>query len=185
MSYGIIPYRVNLKRVAALIGTTDTSTRKKVIKHCSKRAALIDDLADSDNAPQFMEVVEELLDGKATHERYGFMYWYALESFITLLGQRLDNTYWKRIPAGEMDFFFQKFNLFNAALPLPMSIPKPNDMPIVFVLPASEITNDFKAMVVNMMLKRESNYENIQLLEVVEWIESAKRYKQDLVLFYY
>lgn len=180
MGYGIMPYRVNLDRLATRFGTSNKPKRREIVKECSRRANSIDsDAAHYQNAPKFMEIVEELLDGKATHEKFGWMYWYAIEGFCEVLGRPMMNDQWARIPTTEMDFFYENFSLWDIPN-APMTIPTPNDFPTVFVLHPERISDEF----IQTTLK-EAVPEYFQYGQIKSWLEAAKQYKQDLVLFYY
>lgn len=180
MGYAISAYRVNLERVESRFGIADKPKRRKIINRCAARKASIDELASyKTDAPKFMEIVEELLDGKATHERFGFMYWYAIECFIEELGREMvprDN-YWSGRNL-DLDFFYKHFSLYS--IPAPMTIPTPDDFPTVFVLDSELISDEF----IQTTLK-EAVPEYFQYGQIKSWLQDAKRYKQDLVLYYY
>jgi hypothetical protein len=180
MGYAISAYRVNLERVESRFGIADKPKRRKIINRCAARAASIDELGSyKTDPPKFMEIVEELLDGKATHERFGFMYWYAIECFMEELGREMvprDN-YWEGRNL-DLDFFYKHFSLWS--IPAPMTIPTPDDFPTVFVLPAERITEEFMTTTVNAAVP-----EYFQRGQLQSWLKNSKQYKQDLVLFYY
>ena len=186
MGYGIMPYRVNLDRVTSLIGTSKEHVREDVKSYCSRRASRIDSLSSSgENDPKFMDIVEELLDGKATHKHYGFMYWYAIEDFIKMCGTMMVNTELVSVRAGDMDFFFRKFKMNNHfRSPLTFSIPTPDEFPTVLVKLSSEIDEflmtTFKEAPLKFPQFSETEYEQIQ-----SWLVEAKQNEQDLVLYYY
>ncbi len=174
MSYGITPYRINLERLSTRFGNTNTAKRWKVRSSCNRRAGQIDAI-DTD-APSLDQFALDLLDAKISHPGYGYKYWYALEAFMDELGARIPNRHW--YPASA-DFFWNndKFNLYD--IDAPMSIPKPDDFPVVFVLRAANMTDELKTDLENGIEDAD------QLAELKSWIADAKRYKQDLALFYY
>lgn len=174
MSYGIMPYRVNLDRVKSRFGCTVSSKRSKIKKACARYAKQIDEW-DDENTPTMMEIVEELLDGKATHANLGYKYWYALKGFMEDLGRFMSNREW--YPASADVFFdLSEFGLYN--IDAPMKIPTPDDFPTVFVLKSENMTPDLD-------LKLQQKLSGGQLREIQSWINEAKQYKQDIVLYYH
>ncbi|MCU0392749.1 MAG: hypothetical protein MUE81_16695 [Thermoflexibacter sp.] len=178
MGYGIMPYRVSVERLNTCFGTDDKAKRSKIKKNCLTRATSIDNLDYNGTAPKFMDIVEELLDGKATHgDKYGYLYWYAIEGFIEVLGRPLYNADW--YPASA-DIFWEHKDFAPYYLGAPIKIPTPYDaIPVVFVLKNAFITNELEQ---SLRSKLSDNYQSAQ---VWGWLRDAKRYKQDLVLFYY
>ncbi len=176
MSYGIMPYRVSLSRLRTRFGITVTAKRTKVRKACYILGRNVDQMDSSPEAPVFNDIVTELLDGKATHSKYGYKYWYAIKGFVESLGQFLNNSEW--YPADADVFWKTKaFKLYD--IDAPMKIPSPDDFPTVFVLRAENMTDKL----LKELEKELGNGE--QYWQVSGWIQEAKRYKQDLVLFYH
>jgi hypothetical protein len=176
MSYGIMPYRVSLSRLRTRFGMTDKKKRSKTRGACYHLRQSVDELDSSENAPKFDEIVVELLDGKAEHSKYGYKYWYAVKGFVESIGQFLNNSEW--YPADASVFWNSKsFKLYD--IDAPMRIPTPDDSPTVFVLRAENMTDDLLKE-----LEEKIGY-NEQFWQVSSWIRDAKRYKQDLVLFYH
>lgn len=176
MSYGIMPYRVSLSRLSTRFGLTVTAKRRKVRNACHHIGRNVDEMASSDDTPKFNDIVTELLDGKVAHEKYGYIYWYAIKGFIESIGQFLNNSEW--YPA-DVDVFWnnKSFKLYD--IDAPMKIPTPDDSPTVFVLRAENMTDEL----LKELEKELGNGE--QYWQVSSWIREAKRYKQDLVLFYH
>jgi len=176
MSYGIMPYRVSLSRLKTRFGCTVSNKRSKIKKACARYAEQIDSW-DDEGVPTTMEIVTELLDGQATHNRLGHKYWYALKGFIEDLGSFLYNSEW--YPASSDVFFsLNEFKLYD--IDAPMKIPSPDDFPTVFVLREENMTPELEEK-----LNKELASEEAQLRQVLNWIKEAKRYKQDLVLYYH
>jgi hypothetical protein len=174
MSYGIMPYRVSLDRVRSRFGCSVSSKRSKIKKACARYASQIDEW-DDENTPKMMEIVEELLDGKATHSNLGYKYWYALKGFIEDLGRFMMNREW--YPADADAFWdIEEFRLYD--IDAPMKIPRPDDFPTVFVLRSENMTPDLD-------LKLQQKLSGGQLIEVQGWIREAKQYKQDIILYYH
>jgi hypothetical protein len=176
MSYGIMPYRVSLSRLQTRFGNPDKAKRRKTRDACVRYAREIDELDSAPDAPTFMQVVDDLLDGKVEHPNYGHKYWYALKGFIESIGKFLNNNYW--YPASADVFWdIDAFKLYD--IDAPMKIPSPADFPTVFVLRGDRMTDKLLKELEEKIEDRE------QFLQVAAWIKEAKRYKQDLVLFYH
>lgn len=175
MGYGIMAYRVSLSRLKSRFGVSVSSKKSSIRKKCFPIGRRIDDMG-SDDAPRLMQVVEELLAAKVEHPEYAYLYWYALKGFIEDLGAPMSNSAW--YPA-EADLFYElpEFKLYD--IDAPMALPRPDDFPVVFVLRAEQNTQA-------LVEKMHSNIkEPEQLQEVLNWLQSAQRYKQDLVLYYH
>lgn len=171
-----MPYRVSLSRLQTRFGITVTAKRSKVRKSCYHLARSVDDIDSSDDAPKFNDIVTELLDGKAEHPKYGYKYWYAIKGFVESLGQFLHNDQW--YPADAEVFWNTKsFKLYD--IDAPMKIPTPDDFPTVFVLRAENMTDEL----LKELEEKLGNGE--QYWQIASWLREAKRYKQDLVLFYH
>ncbi len=174
MGYGITAYRANMQRVATRFGIKVSKKKSPVRKACRPRAAAIDELYD-DEPPLFLDIVEELLDGKAEHEDQGARYWYAYEGFVQALGQRLANN---EFYPGDAEPFVSHsaFRIYD--IDAPMDIPHPDDFPMVLTLRKDAMTDDVVAEVVAEMSAEQGRQFSF-------WIKEARQYKQDLVLFYY
>ena len=174
MSYGIMPYRVNLARVGTRFGNEKTNKRTKAKTACLR---YLYELGDELVPPSNKELVSEMIDdSKALHKNLGYKYWYAIKGLVEHLGSPLSNRAW--YPASA-DFFWDNpfFKLYD--IDSPMKIPEPDDFPIVFVLRYAAMSDDFLAMCEEKLEDEE------QLNEMKSWIKQAKRYRQDLVLFYH
>lgn len=176
MSYGIIPYRISLDRLQSRIGMNDIAKKNKLKESCIRHSKNIDSLANSAETPKFMDIVDELLNGKINHINFGYIYWYAIKYFIEDLGNSLPNTQWYPSSA-EIFFEHPSFDLYG--IDFVMTIPKPEDFPTVFVLPNEKmdelLINSLKEKIVNVG----------QFSELNNWIVLAKKYKEDLVLYYH
>lgn len=175
MSYGIIPYRVSLGRLATRFGHPDPKKRSR-IKSGAMRYAKTVDQWDSEDSPKMKEIVAELLDGKATHERYGHKYWYAIKGLVEDIGRLLNNSAW--YPCSP-DIFFESelFSLYD--IDAPMKIPTPDDFPVVFVL-------RYENMDPEKIDKFTWQVEDGAARYILrDWIYGARKYKTDLVLFYH
>ncbi len=174
MGYGIIPYRVGLERLQSRLGTQDEARKNKLRGVCLKKAKDIDNLGSVDTPP-FMEIVEELLDGKAT-QTTGYLYWYAIKCFIDDLGIMLNNNQWYPASADEL-WKIGDFALYDIGAP--MKIPQAEDFPVVFVLSKEKMTQQLPGTL------EERIADQAQRTQFQNWIKEAQAYKQDLVLFYH
>lgn len=174
MGYGIMPYRVSLSRLQTRLG--NINKRNKTRGDCARYARGIDELDSAPDAPTFMQVVDNLLDGKVDYPNYGHKYWYAIKGLIESLGQFLNNNCWCPSPA-DVFWNIEAFKLYD--LGTPMRIPSPDDFPVVFVLRGYNMTDELLKELEEKIEDQE------QFLQVAAWIKEAKRYKQDLVLFYH
>ena len=174
MSYGIMPYRVNLARVGTRFGNEKTAKRQKARNACFRHLSQYD--TDGSNVMNHTLVKEMINEAKASHQNCGHRYWYALKGLIEDMGRLLNNRAW--YPASA-DFFWDNpfFKLYD--IDSPMEIPEPDDFPVVFVLRYAAMSDDFLAMCEEKLEDEE------QLSEMKSWIKQAKRYRQDLVLFYH
>jgi hypothetical protein len=129
-----------------------------------------------DDGPAYMEIVEDLLDGKATFKHHGAWYWYAIEQIIADLGRRLSNGSWY---PGNSEPFWSHASCCMNDIDSPMQIPAPDDFPSVFVIRNSALSDE---LVVDF---REKISDEDQFSEFSRWVKEAQRYKQDLVMFYY
>ncbi|HHG83688.1 MAG TPA: hypothetical protein ENJ82_02970, partial [Bacteroidetes bacterium] len=121
MGYGITPIRVNLGRLASRFGNTNSGKRSKARRACAPNASDIDSIFGGDG-PSYMEIVEELLDAKASHKDMGAKYWYAIEGLATHLGRVMYNSAW--YPASADAFWdISAFKLYD--IDAPMDIPNP------------------------------------------------------------
>jgi hypothetical protein len=136
----------------------------------------IDSLANDADTPKFMDIVEELLTGKINLTNYGYIYWYAIKYFIEELGQSLSNTHW--YPAS-VDVFFEHPSFILYGIDFARTIPKPEDFPTVFVLHKEKMDDEL-----NFSLKEKVGNVS-QSSELIGWIGLAKKYKEDLVLYYH
>ena len=171
-----MPYRVSLSRLRTRFGLTVTAKRSKVRKFCYHLARSVDEMDSSNDAPKFHDIVTELLDGKAEHLNYGYKYWYAIKGFVESIGQLLPNDQW--YPADASIFWnTNAFKLYD--IDAPMKIPTPDDFPTVFVLRAENMTNELLTELVNKLGNDKPYW------QIAGWIQQAKRYKQDLILFYH
>ena len=178
MGYSITPYRVSLERLSTYFGIEDKGKRSKIRAVCRRKADNIDELAYGEAIPKFMDIAEELLDGKVTHNQYGYLYWYAIEGFMEVLGSVMYANDW--IHASEEAQVFWKhreFVLYD--IDAPMEIPTPIDFPTVFVLHNNLLSDE---LVKSLEQEITNSY---QIAQLKNWIKEAKRYKQDLVLYYY
>ncbi|MCI5054716.1 MAG: hypothetical protein MRY83_01340 [Flavobacteriales bacterium] len=173
MSYGIMPYRVNLERLSTRFGNPKSNKRSKARLACKEAVRGMDD----DEDVSFDEIIKEMIDeAKASHENLGYMYWYALKGLIEDLGSFMTNSSW--YPAS-CDIFYDSKDITLYDIDSPMDIPTPDDFPTVFVFRKENMKEENIADLLNSLedsdQKREFNH----------WIEEAKRYKQDLVLYYH
>jgi hypothetical protein len=174
MGYGIMPYRVSLERLRSRLGTQDEARKIRLRSVCLKKANNMDRLGSA-GTPSFMEIVEELLNGKATHDT-GYLYWYAIKCFIEDLGVLLDNNKWSPASADEL-WEIGEFALYDIGAP--MKIPQADDFPVVFVLSQEKLTQ-------NLLNTLEEKIKNqAQRTQFQNWIKEAQTYEQDLVLFYH
>jgi uncharacterized protein YaaR (DUF327 family) len=80
-------------------------------------------------------------------------------------------------PPCDVFFDIEAFKLYD--VDAPMKIPNPADFPVVFVLRGDNMTDELLKELEEKIEDQE------QFLQVADWIKEAKRYKQDLVLFYH
>lgn len=175
MSYGISPYRISLSRLATRFGNPNSGKRSKARRACASISSNMEDMFE-DDGPSYMDIVEELLEGKATHPNHGAWYWYAIEQMINELGRWLPNNNW--YPADPEAFWSHSAcNLYD--IDSPMDIPTPDDFPTVFVIRFAELGDGL------LEGFREKIADDDQFSEFSYWVKEAKRYKQDIVMFYY
>lgn len=174
MGYGITVYRVSLQRLCTRLGTQDKARKNRLREVCLKRAKNMDSLGH-ETTPSFMEIVEELLDGKATYKT-GYLYWYAIQSFVDDLGVSLANNHWYPASA-EIFWDIKDFVLYE--INAPMKIPQPDDFPLVFVLKHQNMKPELQHIL------QEKIQNQAQLTQFQYWIKEAQTYKQDLILYYH
>lgn len=92
MSYAPTAFAVDLDRVRALWGSKDMKLVAKVVaKHSDeiteKNEWFEDDIAKG--APTVIDALAEIVNGKCTQKKHGFMYAYALELACNVIGTNL------------------------------------------------------------------------------------------------
>jgi hypothetical protein len=175
MGYGITAYRVNLDRLQTRFGVKDSKKRNTMLKACYGRRNSIDELGD-ESSPRFIDYANDLLNGTVSYPGNGFKYWYAIECFIGELGHLLNNNAWYPSPC-DILFDFNEIKLYDIGRPL--RIPGSDDFPTVFVLRKENMTDEF------IRSFEEKHNDADQVYAMKNWIDQAKRYKQDLVMYYY
>lgn len=170
-----MPIRVNLGRLRTRFGSTNSGKRSKIRRACAGIAANVDDLFE-ENDPAYMDLVEELLDGKATHENMGAKYWYAIKEMAESLGKWLNNSEW--YPASP-DLFWNHSAIHLYDIDAPMIVPSPDDFPAVFTLRNADMTDELLEEFKNLI------EDEAQFRQFSGWVTDARRYKQDLLMFYY
>ncbi len=176
MAHGILPYRISLERLQSRIGLNDIAKENKIKEGCIRHAKNIDSLANDGETPKFMDIVEELLTGKINHTEYGYIYWYAIKYFIEDLGQSLPNSNWYPSSA---DLFFDNPSFILYGIDFTRTIPKPEDFPTVFVLNKEKMNDEL------LISLKEKIADMGQFSELTSWIVTAKKYKEDLVIYYH
>ncbi len=173
-----MPYRVSLELLRDCFGSEDNTLKDKLRERCKKAEREIEGMAANDDTPYFKDIVEELLDGKATHtnRKYGYIYWYAIENFIKVIGLQMYANDWSHASA---DAFWDNkaFKLYDIDAPMPIT--KPDDVPTVFVLRNAMMTDELES---NLEQKVTNSY---QIAQLKNWLKEAKQYQQDLVLYYF
>ena len=168
-----MPYRVSLSRLATRFGNPVAKKRSKARRACLSVQSEMDDLFDHWEV-SYSDVVEDLLDAKASYPNAGAMYWYAIKQIIEDLGRWLPNNGW--YPA-DPDALWSASSASLYDIDAPMKLPSPDDFPTVFVVRGPKL-DDFLA-------ELDGKVEANQLSEVAYWVKEAKRYRQDLVLYYH
>jgi hypothetical protein len=173
MGYGIMPYRVSLGRLATRFGNPVAKKRNQARRACLRVQSQMDDLFDHWDI-SYKDVVEDLLEGKASYENAGAMYWYAIKQIIEDLGRWLPNSEW--YPA-DADAIWNAPEVKLYDIDSPESFPSPDDFPTVFVVRSERLEAFHEGL--------KDKVETAQWNEVGYWVKEAKRYRQDLVMFYH
>lgn len=174
MGYGITGYRVNLSRMNTRF------SHEKAAKRSAAKNACIENISNWDveeGDPTHTELIDELIDeSKASYNHLGYKYWYAIEGLISDLGTCLDNSEWYPCDPEvfEDDFRFKMYNINTS-----FEIPTPDDFPSVLTFFAEDMTEEATTQISNKIDDED------QKNSFLQWVKAAKRYKQDIVLFYY
>lgn len=169
MSYGFMPYRVDIKSLDESLGLVPAHEIDFLVRHNRER---IDELRSSfDQSP--VTALRSFEKGAVDKKISGSLYWYVYELLVMNSGYAMGNSHW--FPAASDD-------LPTSSL-VPHSIdhdflPLPDDFPAVYVCKREDLDA--------WQAEADQKVKDIgQLKELKRWVAVAKNEKQDILIFNY
>jgi hypothetical protein len=195
MGYAYSVYAVDLAKLKALWGSADAKLDAKLAKQHAADYRDKDEWFDhyiAKGAPTFATAMTEVLAGKATQKKHGFMYGYAIEQLCRHLGARVDKeslTWFDEV----LDPLLKKAKQPKLAKLLcrgifPMPIPKPGDFPEIGTIDTKAGAALIKAMtaIAPLAADDDTGYGPKMLIEEVRgWVTRAQKRKRQVVWFLY
>ncbi|WP_282177465.1 DUF7691 family protein [Vibrio nereis] len=170
MSYGIMPYMVNLQNVESCFAIEDEKKKSEVMQGAKE---FIDDMMMQFGVP-VDGIVQAFLDGSIINKSSPFIHWYFIESLIQKYGNMLENEYW--YPANiDILYQFKSLKLYDINIE---GLEAADDLPTVFVCRNKDLgalLSDTLYYFVDKEMKG----------EFIFWILLCNKYDKDLVLYYY
>ncbi|MCG8575498.1 MAG: hypothetical protein MI810_11485 [Flavobacteriales bacterium] len=179
MSYGIMPYSINLDTLEKYYGTDDQQLINNIIKSSKGRLDRLDDDFEEEDGWQKAEtILSDFLNGKLeVGEGNSAKHWYILEILIEGFGSMLNNGNW--YPASIDDLYdYSELQMFLVSKTGKFKLPSPDDFPTSFTIQNKNLSAAAKEI-------ESSDYDAAQKSEFQSWIATAQQNDQDLVLFYY
>ncbi|MEO8700768.1 MAG: hypothetical protein ABI867_12030 [Kofleriaceae bacterium] len=195
MGYAYSVYAVDLAKLTKLWGSSDTRLAARLAKAHADEYASKDEWFEGDiakGAPAFATAVTEVLAGRPTQKKHGFIYGYAVELLCQHLGSRVDEvslTWFDKA----LDPFLKKAKqpklakLLGAGI-LPVPIPKPKDFPEIGTIDAKAGAALVAAMdAIAPLAPPPDDFCNAGavIVEVRAWVTRAAKRKRQLVWFLY
>lgn len=169
MSYGFMPYRVDIRSLDESFGATKLSEINYLAKQCRQE---IDQLRFSfDQCP--VAALRSFAKGKIDPELSGSLYWYIYELLVRQSGYLMSNSCWS--PAGLDDLPTSSLSHFDIDHPF---MPLSDDFPAVYVCK----NGNLDAWQAEAEQKVE---DSSQLKELKRWVAMAKNEGQDIIVFNY
>lgn len=169
MSYGIMPYMVDLKSIEDIFGTNNIEVKEKIISKSNEFS--------KDMMMQFGEdtnsLIKSFLDGKISNDS-PYLIWYFIEFLIKKDGRMLDNEFWCPANIDEL-YEINELKIFDINIP---GLNNPDDFPTVFVCRNEKISSLMGEVMAKISDKNMRG-------EFLFWILLCNQYDKDLVLYYY
>lgn len=213
MSYILSPIAVDLKQVAALIGSRSEPTLATLIEKFEGKFDRYDERAadslddndeddgeedeDEDREPLTMAtVLRQLVNSEAYDESLGFMYGYGLEFLCRHLGRSLPNGHWSSMRAEwaeKADAALDELGVAKEKLRVerhlmyrgsPFPLPSIDDFPTIGYLQREEIAAALAAFDADMADQVEDEGLREALAELRGWLQTCAERGCDLICFY-
>ncbi len=196
MSYGIMPFTVQLALVERAFGSQDAALVSAI---ADEFADLFEqDRFDADDEDELtLELaLHEIVEGKPLREGYGSKYGYVLKMLCWHLGKHLPNAHFSSMDsdwADEVDRGLSRAGVPPETLALswhliyrgsPVAIPEPDDFPAIGYLRAVEVTPALRALESANLAALEPEVREA-VRELIGWLEECSRSACDLVCFYH
>ena len=182
MSYGVIPYWIDLNILSGIIGPEDDRKGSFDVMFGLLQPSLSgldDEFEIEDGWLPANDILSLLLKGGTPQQSENCTkHWYVIERIIQVFGKSLNNRYW--YPSDSVDVFYDydEFKMYRVDQKGEIKIGFPDDFPVVF----SVVRNDFSKALENI---RNSNISNNQKKQFESWIMHAEDNNTDLILYYY
>jgi hypothetical protein len=178
MSYALVPYLIDLKKLTAAAGSKDKRLVDAVVKAHLKAF----EESGSGGEKSLRDALTELVMGDELDSDYGHVYGYALEKVCRHLGKRLDVQYWDATRTDALEDTGVERLLEESGSPVPL--PRIFDFPSIGHIPADKIKATLKDMRERLDDCGDADLRDL-LKEFVSWLEDALSQKKALMLFYY
>jgi hypothetical protein len=177
MSYGILPYSIEIGKVEAVFGYEDPEMKTHILSVSKER---LDEMQEEDSdGTSYTDILTDYLDGEIRHADEAHKYWYVIEMLCDGFGEMMDNDEW--LPADLPEYFWETDYVFPFGIEVggeDMEFPTPDDFPVCFIV-LNEDLGKVKEDAASLGL------ENEQLVQLQGWCDTCVNEGTDLVLFYY
>jgi hypothetical protein len=201
MSYILTPIAVDLKQVAAIIGSRNKKLVGTLIDEFRGGYEEIDEMAaefaeDEDvQAATVRDALTQMVMGEEYNEEVGFVYGYALEFVCLHFGDSLPNDHWSAMRsewADRADKALESAGVPEEALRLtllmhggsPVRLPLIEDFPFIGHMKLGEIEAALQAFGQDQLAKVRDKELREALSEVRGWLLTCAESKRDLICFY-
>jgi hypothetical protein len=178
MSYSLIPYAVDLKKLRAAVGSKEQALVQAVIHGNAK---LFKQQGEAGEL-SLREALEQLVMGSDLDGDWGHVYGYALEQLCRHLGTPLKVEGWIGVHWEIMEMF-QLDQLLKDSGP-PVELPFIADFPTIGHIRAKDLPRVLRDVQERKADATDADLRGL-LGELEGWLKKARAGAKDLVLFYY
>ena len=178
MSYALVPYLIDLKKLTETAGGKDKSLIDAVIQAHLKA---FEESASGD-AKSLRDALTELVMGNQLDSDHGHVYGYALEKLCRHLGKQLDVQYWDATRTAALEDTGVGRLLEESGSPVPL--PRICDFPSIGHIPEAKIETVLQDMRERLRNCDDADLRDL-LKEFADWLDEALKQKKALILFYY
>ena len=209
MSYGYMPFAVQLDEVREVFGCRDPSLLKELSDTFERRFSEFDemaidcvDLEAGELVLTMRDVLTQVVMGGeySASSELGFMYGYGLELICWFLGDLLPNYEWDAIRSAWIDrvdhelgrigvpenvLRLNSYLTYRHSCQPQVPIPKNDDFPYIGYMTLAEINAALVELTLDRIARVPEPAPKNALLQLRSWLESSADQASDLVCFYH